>query len=339
MKIFEKTGRVAATPEPARRKSLKGTSTGTGLIALGALLFAAAVVLVLMYHAGQSTTVNNFGNPNQVLQTPANSLLCSGSSIAPKLQLFAWITNLNSSVGAPTQIATPYQVFPAGSALSIASGTTSASAATNVSGINCGAQYTVFFGSNVGVYVAAAPVTVTSTVQSVSQKLVQISVPTMDFNNNSVAGFKSTGGVLTGVANNYVDSALTQRIKTSYGFYGPALLIYAYNSTQITSITPPSGFATATVPQGLVSAPMGYAVAGFSVPQLGANNITSFSPVIKTGTLPANTLIASTLHTWIASEGNQQVNGALETGLYINATKVNSPLVTVSGEYNISVYG
>lgn len=338
--IFSKRAARPGEASP-RARPMKGIKTGTGLGLLGFFIVAAAVVIVVMYHP--PNVVNNYtgAGGGQQLPVPPNSTSTCSSNNACKLQLYAYITNLNSSVGAPTQLAVPYQLFAAGSALATASGTTSAIAATNVSGVNYGGQYTAFFGNDVSEYVAAVNVTVRQTVQSVAKQLLPISVPTMDFNNNTVAGFSAKGGVLTGVANNYVDSALTQRIKTSYGYYGDpnALLIYAYNSSQISSITLPSGFVATTVPQGLVSVPAGDAVAGFSMSQLPPNFIDSFTPTIKTGTLPANTLIPSTIHTWVASQGAQQVNGQLESGLYINATKVNSPLVTVSGEYNISVYG
>ena len=276
--------------------------------------------------------------------TPAIVTSCGSSSTAPTLSLTAFYNKTTTVPATPTQIAESYSVYQPGSPLAFASGTTSASAATSVSGINCGSEYTVFFGGNSNYFLTAFSVKSQNNTQGVVKQLQPISAPTAKFNNGTIAGYVGQAKFFA-VPNGYTDTNLQMRISAGSGFWGnpDSVVMFAYNTTQIKSIS--LNLPTASVPSSVVSIPAGYATVAYQISQMSDYQQNTYNPVFMTGTLPSNTLNASAINVYLISQASYNNNGNLETGLFANPTSQAalvtpvSSVATSSGTGGILVYG
>ncbi len=312
-----------------------GLALVVGILILGAVYLGSTMLAPKsIAPAGQSaaTTVSS------------QTLACQGSSTAPVLSLAAFYNNTATVPPTPTQVAVAYSVYQPGSPLVFASGTTSATAGTTVSGVNCGASYTVFFGDNSNYYLTAVPVQVTQTTQVVQKQLKPISAPTVQFNNGTIAGYVSQAKFF-GVPNGYTETNLQMRISAGSGFWGNPdfAVMFAYNSSQIQSIK--LNLPTVSVPSSVVSIPAGFATVAYQLPAISNYQQETLNPVIVTGTLPSNTAVASPINVYLISEASYNQNGNLETGLFTNpvtqaalVTPVSS-VATSGGTGGILIYG
>ena len=313
-----------------------------GIVFVVGVLILGAVYLGLNH----STTTKSIGVslPGQTTTTSPNISYCGSSSTAPTLSLTAFYNKTSTVPATPTQIADAYSVYQPGSPLAFASGTTSASAATSVSGVNCGSTYTVFFGGNSNYYLTAVSVTSKQTTQAVTEQLKPISAPTVQFNNGTIAGYVNQSKFYA-VPNGYTDTNLQMRISAGSGFWGnpDSVVMFAYNTTQIKSIS--LNLPTASVPSSVVSVPAGYATVAYQIPQMSNYQQSTYNPVIMTGTLPSNTLDSSAINVYLISQASYNNNGNLETGLFTNPTSQSalvtpvSSVATSSGKGGILVYG
>lgn len=247
----------------------------------------------------------------------STTLFCAGSSSAPTLSLTAYYNDTGTVPPTPTQVATSYSVYAPGSPITKASGTSSSSAATSVSGVNCGTTYLVNWGDNSNYYLTQVSTVVQNTTQSVTTQLLPISSPTVRFQNGTIAGWVKQAKFY-GVANGYKETNLEVRVQAGSGFWGNPVsaLMFAYNTTTVSSIY--LNLPQISVPSSAVSVPAGYATVAYQLPQISNYQIEQLNPIITTGTLSSNTLNATAINVDLISEASYNNNGNLQNGLFVN---------------------
>ncbi len=316
---------------------------------VGALILAGVYVGTNFRSVSQPVPPGSSGSGVQV-NTQSVNLLCAGSSSAPTLSLSAYYNSTSTVPPTPTQVATSYTVYAPGSPISLESGTTSATAATSVSGVNCGSNYLVNFGDNSNYYLMQMSATVQNTTQRVSQKLLPVSSPSITFQNGTIANWVNQAKFY-GVANGYTETNLEARVQAGSGFWGnPAsVILFAYSSTKIQSVS--LNLPQASVPSSAVSIPAGYATVAYQLPQISNYQIEQLNPIIVTGTLDSNTLNATAINVDSISEASYNNNGKMESGLFVNpstkaalVTPVTSTATTTGtgqtiGSGGILIYG
>ena len=310
------------------------------------LVLVVGILILLALYIGVSYKSIGVKSPtiSTTNTTNSTSTAACSSSVTPTLSLAAYYNNTSTVPSTPTQVATSYEVYQPSSPLVFASGTTSATAATSISDVNCGSSYNVFLGDNTNYYLTEVPVSISQTNQNVQVKLEAISAPTVQFNNGTIAGYVDQAKLYK-VPNGYTDTNLQMRVSAGSGFWGnpKSVIEFAYNSTQIQSIK--LSLPTATVPSSAVSVPAGFATIAYEIPAMSNYEQNTYNPVIVSGTLPSNTLNASAINVYLISESSYNNNGAIETGLFTNPS-TQAPLVTPvssvatsSGTGGILVYG
>lgn len=284
-----------------------------GFFVVGALILAGVYIGTSFHSIASVPAVQSVSSTG----VQSSSLLCAGSSVAPTLSLTAYYNDTGTVPPTPTQIATSYDVYVPGTPLVKASGTTSASAATSISGVNCGATYLVNFGSNSNHYLTQVSTTVQNTTQSVTTQLLAISSPTVTFQNGTIANWVDQAKFF-GVANGYKETNLEVRVQAGSGFWGnPAsALMFAYNTTGISSIY--LNLPQVNVPSSAVSVPAGYATVAYQLPQISNYQIEQLNPILTIGTLSSNTLNATAINVDLISEASYNNNGNVQSGLFVN---------------------
>jgi hypothetical protein len=278
---------------------------------VGALILAGVYV---------GTSLHSFA-PAQIGSSSTNSqgisLSCAGSSSAPTLSLTAYYNNSGTVPPTPTQVATSYSVYTPGVPITKASGTSSSSAATSVSDVNCGGTYLVNWGDNSNYYLTQVSTTVQNTTQAVTTQLLPVSSPTVQFQNGTIADWVNQAKFF-GVSNGYKETNLEVRIQAGSGFWGNPVsaLLFAYNTTTVSSIY--LNLPQLNVPSSAVSIPAGYATVAYQIPQISNYQLEQLNPIITTGTLSSNTLNATAINVDLISEASYNNNGNLESGLFVN---------------------
>jgi hypothetical protein len=282
------------------------------------LAFVVGILLLVAIYAGATLfrPTSTIGQPTTGTST-VPSLACANSPVAPTLSLEAYYMNTVTVPATPTQVATPYSIYTSSSPLAITSGTLSATAGTSVSGVNCGQSYSIFVGDNSNYYLKEVQTTVSQTAQQLSVKLTPISLPTIGYNNGTIAGYVGQAKFYA-VPNGYTETQLQMKISAGSGYFGHPdyAIIFAYNASQISSIQ--LNAPTVAVPSSVVSVPAGFATVAYQMSALGNYNSTVVNPIIKTSTLPSNTLVASPIDVYLVSEASYNQNGNLLTGVFAN---------------------
>jgi len=293
------------------------------VLVVGLLLLGALYVGATYFHPASVGVPSTSGTP---ASTTTTSLACAGSSVAPTLSLETYYMNTATVPPSPTQVATSYSIYTGSSPLAFASGTTSASAGTSISGVNCGQSYNIFVGDNSNYYLKEVQTTITQTSQQLAVKLTPISLPSIGYNNGTIAGYVGQAKFFN-VPNGYTETQLQMKISAGSGYFGHPdyAIVFAYNASQISSIQ--LNAPTISVPSSVVSVPAGFATVAYQMPAIGNYNSTIINPIIKTATLPSNTLVASPIDVYLVSEANFNQNGNLLTGLFANPS-TGAPLVT-----------
>jgi len=279
---------------------------------VGVLLLAAVYVGAVWFHPAA------VGVPSTGSQTTTPpTLSCQGSSTAPALSLEAYYMNTATVPASPTQVATSYSVYTGSSPLAFASGTLSATAGTSVSGVNCGQSYSIFVGDNSNYFLKEVQTTISQTSQQLAVQLTPISLPTVGFNNGTIAGYVGQAKFFA-VPNGYTETQLQMKVSAGSGYFGHPdyAIIFAYNASQISSVQ--LNAPTVAVPSSVVSVPAGFATVAYQMSALGNYNSTVLNPIIKTSTLPSNTAIASPIDVYLVSETSYNQNGNLLTGVFAN---------------------
>jgi hypothetical protein len=281
-------------------------------LAVGILLLAAVFLGATYFHpaavgvpSGTQTTITS------------QALSCQGSSVAPTLSLEAYYMNTATVPASPTQVATSYSVYTGSSPLAFASGTLSATAGTSVSGVNCGQSYNIFVGDNNNYFLKEVQTTITQTAQQLAVQLTPISLPSVGYNNGTIAGYVGQAKFFN-VPNGYTETQLQMKISAGSGYFGHPdyAIIFAYNASQISGIQ--LNAPTVSVPSSVVSVPAGFATIAYQMPAIGNYNSTILNPIIKTATLPSNTAVASPIDVYLVSEANFNQNGNLLKGVFAN---------------------
>jgi hypothetical protein len=284
---------------------------------IGLVLIVGILILAAIYIGATSlhpaTTVSQ--SPSGTSSTP--SLACANSPVAPTLSLEAYYMNTVTVPASAAQVATPYSVYTSSSPLAVTSGTLSATAGTSVSGVNCGQNYNIFVGDNSNYYLKEVQTTVAQTTQQLAVKLTPISLPTVGFNNGTIAGYVGQAKFFA-VPNGYTETQLQMKVSAGSGYFGHPdyAIIFAYNASQISSVQ--LNAPTVAVPSSVVSVPAGFATVAYQMSALGNYNSTVVNPIIKTSTLPSNTAVASPIDVYLVSEANYNQNGNLLTGVFAN---------------------
>jgi hypothetical protein len=290
-----------------------------------ALLVLGGVYVGMQNHAvGGTTNTNNTTNyPDQT----------------PVLSLQASAYDFSKAIATLSPIATTYQVYESGSSIAMASGSTTTNSLVSISGVNYGSSYNTSFGDNSGEYIQVMSKKVVKAVQDFKPVMVNIVSPTVTYNNDTVAGYSTSGGKIFGVANGYPITDLTIRIKEGNGSYGnpDSALVFAYSPTEISGITGVPG-SSVTIPTGMLSIPAGYQVQAFQMTGFGPNSQTDINPTITTGTLPSNTAVPSTLHVYIVSQATFNNHGVGQPGLLVDPVN-KTALVTPVTAANVLIYG
>jgi hypothetical protein len=277
--------------------------------------------------------------------TSTGQFACSQSgSPTPTISLSAFYNDTSTVPATPTQLAESYKVYQQGGVLALASGTSSSSAATSITGVNCGSSYNIFLGGNTNHFVTEVNVQVTQAPQVVQVAMVPISSPTVTFNNGTIAGYVSQAKFFS-VPNGYTETQLQMKIAAGSGFFGNPdfAVMFAYNASQISSVQ--LSYPTVSVPSSVVSTvPAGYSTVAYQLPQIGNYQSEVLNPIIKTSTLPSNTAVASPINVYLVSQSSYNQNGQLVTGAFTNTngaalvTPVSS-VASSSGSDGILLYG
>ena len=289
----------------------KRNDVGLALV-VGILLLIAVYVGAVWFHPAA------VGVPSTSTQTTAPATLaCAGSSVAPTLSLEAYYMNTATVPASPTQVATSYSVYTGSSPLAFASGTTSATAGTSISGVNCGQSYNIFVGDNNNYFLKEVQTTITQTAQQLAIQLTPISLPSIGYNNGTIAGYVGQAKFFN-VPNGYTETQLQMKISAGSGYFGHPdyAIVFAYNASQISSIQ--LNAPTVSVPSSVVQVPAGFATIAYQMPAIGNYNSTILNPIIKTATLPSNTAVASPIDVYLVSEANFNQNGNLLKGVFAN---------------------
>lgn len=290
----------------------------------------AIIVGVILYSTGNLGTLSAGvrTTPGVTTVQVAGTTSCNP---LPKLQLTAKYYNAsaNNGAGGFTQVATAYNAFVSGSTTVYSSGSTSATAVTNVTAA-CNQAYNLVFGDNSGVYVNGTTYTTSASgLQGVALVGEKIATPTLKFKNATSAGFTVYGGKVDDVSNNQVLSGGSQIsiqvASTGSGacFGNPNYAIqFSSNSAVVSSIQLP-GYSTVsqTLPSE-TSFQSGSSQTAFQIPGPLCNYQTLvINPTISLAAVPtgaANSLNADTaVGVYLIPETNLLYNGALLSGYYV----------------------
>lgn len=295
-------------------------------------IWAAVLIIgiIVLYSTGHLGTLS-VATPTNGVTTPQSGSFATSCNPTPKVQLTVEYYNAsaNNGAGGFTQVATPYNAFISGKTSVYASGSTSATAVTNVTA-TCNQAYNFVFGDNSGVYVNGTTYsTSTSPLQGVTLVSEKIATPTLKFKNATSAGYTTGGGLVDDVSNNQVLSGGSQIsiqvAATGSGacFGNPNYAIqFSYKSGTVSSIQLP-GFSTVsqTLPSESTFA-SGSSQTAFQIPGPLCNYQTQvLNPTINLATVPtgaansANT--ATAVGVYLIPETNLLYNGALLSGYYV----------------------
>jgi hypothetical protein len=314
------------------KKNDIGLAFVVGLLLLGGVYLGAT-----FYHTAAIGVPSTGSQP-----TTSQTLSCQGSSTAPTLSLEAYYMNTATVPASPTQVATSYSVYTGSSPLAFASGTLSATSGTSVSGVNCGQSYKIFVGDNSNYYPKEVNTTISQTSQQLTVQLTPISLPTVGFNNGTIAGYVGQAKFFA-VPNGYTETQLQMKVSAGSGYFGNPdyAIVFAYNASQVSSVQ--LNAPTVAVPSSVVSVPAGFTTVAYQMSALGNYNSTVINPIIKTSTLPSNTAMASPIDVYLVSGTSYNQNGNLLTGVFANpstgAAIITPVQSTTTNAGGILIYG
>ncbi len=298
----------------------------------GATLIA---VLVIAIGAGYLiATGGHFGTASigqAQVQQQGNSCL---SGVAPTISLTAFTSNLTSG-GAPVQQAVSYKLYNIGSQTPSTSGTSSSTASTSISNVNCGSSYNLILGDNSNEYVYSVPVAIQNSVVTVQANATKIASPTIAVTNATSNAF-GTSTKLVSASSGIIYTNLQVQISGGAGFFGyPNYAIeYVSNSTEVTSV---GQVGYSSVSTGALPLPSSFTNPtkewAYQMPQLAPYQKVIVNPQVQIGTFSSNALVGI----YLISQANYNNLGTLEAGQYVNPITSSALVSTVSDTSAVTI--